>query len=287
MCLSTDKKEPFIAEKPIKCYKIVRKMNDGKYYTVCTNTPVPFETINGKKPFEPEDKKLQIEALFKINRGAIHSYNTLHRYELLYGDCCIFECEIPEGAKYWVGHENDLCSDKLIFKRLVDSQHHLTFDDLNNLGLVTEENRQQIINHWSDFLGDVLDCNDIDEELFVSLQNALVSENINLHPAFEDYCYPSIKRIIADAYSQTMSIECASDLHFILNAYRKCSFLKNLNKSLYYSDYVVHFLLKKYGFDLKQTSIELRIKTLKTQLSNIRSNMEELSNMLNTNQDGC
>lgn len=155
MCLITSQKRGKVALKPIKVYKKLNKMQDGKYVTPSIDAPVSDEVIAGKKPFVAEGK-LEKVTTTSITRGVIHCYKRRPSC----GDN-VFECEIPVGATYWVGNDGDIAASRIVIKEKLeplpsDNCENTTWEDsyitfikkAAELGEVTDENKQDIYNYW-------------------------------------------------------------------------------------------------------------------------------------------
>lgn len=137
MCLISKKKTPSISNNPITCYKIIKYdkqalYQDYKYPDNLENTTVEENS---------EGSYLELANSIKIYGGYFHAFTELDfaikiteaqkRWDDLsgihYADCFsnnrdayeIWECEIPENTKYFVGIENDICAKKLRFIRQI------------------------------------------------------------------------------------------------------------------------------------------------------------------------
>lgn len=111
MCLYTTQDKSITAETDKTVFKIV-VFRDSQAFTPYTNTPIPYEIINGQKPFKANGRT-QKEADFfgfSIEGGNIHAYATAAEafaiapfVSLLGGQPAVYECIIPKGTKYYYG----------------------------------------------------------------------------------------------------------------------------------------------------------------------------------------
>jgi hypothetical protein len=125
MCLITKQTEAKIADKDIKCYKVVERCGVG-YKTPWRNTYVDYETSKGKKFFEALTPETFEEGLIpgerSITGGFVHCYTDLGlaiACSKLLGNGTCFECIIPKGTPYFNGTTLDICAKKIKFVKPV------------------------------------------------------------------------------------------------------------------------------------------------------------------------
>ena len=133
MCLYVKNKEPKIADKDIKCYKIVMKYN-GKYFSPYTHKLIKNECINGDKDLVPSELFVPknifhqdynyidgigysgyIEGCmihtFKYKKNAIADNDCVVPFvNCNYGNNYLFEvyeCIIPKGTEYYEGTDGE------------------------------------------------------------------------------------------------------------------------------------------------------------------------------------
>jgi len=129
MCLNTKTSVYSVAENDIKCYKVLL-LCDGEFMTPYQKTPIRKIVVDGKTPFFADGEK-SIKGMdynsdntsvydafsnkYVIGNGFIHTYKSLtsawylkNHIEFIHPKyvCCIFECEIPKGAKYYEGEDD-------------------------------------------------------------------------------------------------------------------------------------------------------------------------------------
>lgn len=128
MCLYTSQPKPYIAEEDIKVFKVLL----FDFYKNKWVTPILLKDIKFDKVLNAE--KLTEESLFpnysytimKIETGFFHSFTDKIEAEKfiisffteedneIYEKLEVFDAVIPKGATYYIGNDNDICSDKLI-----------------------------------------------------------------------------------------------------------------------------------------------------------------------------
>lgn len=284
MCLKTTNSNPRVAEKPITCYKIVRHKDDGKYVTGYMQYPVPDEVINGEIPMMPESEEPQIAFKAEITGGVIHAFQNKKDCEWFYNDSEIFECEIPEGSLYWIGDSNDLCANRLVFKKNIEKNLPMPqFSEMKELGPVAEENKEKVTKLWERyFLSDACQLPSkysetlTDEKLFFCLQNVLASEYCPDIDTWKNF----MENVVIYAYHLTKSEECAADAPYIMKVYQCYADIeKNINPAVMMEDYILYFLLKKHGFDTSAT----KIGVLLNKMSILHSNLEEFKKFIQAN----
>lgn len=134
MCLIATEKNPKTAEKGVRCYKILDK-NGDIYKTPWQRCLVTNEMLNGDEALEPMPGEVPNLGTRKSG-GFIHSINGLGEAQRLLGTLqrlfsdliknpVIFECEIPEGAEYFEGFDNNyysgFASNKLMFVKEIEA----------------------------------------------------------------------------------------------------------------------------------------------------------------------
>lgn len=111
MCLYTNKKEPFIADRDIKVFKHLKGFS-GNF----ARTPYQGTRVKLDSDLVPEERTTDISSCGEINRGAIHA--CLWPNFSISTECV--EAYIPKGTKYWMGIDNaTVCAKKL---RLTDKR---------------------------------------------------------------------------------------------------------------------------------------------------------------------
>lgn len=110
MCLISHRKEPFIAQKDLKVFKILSRYDDNDTYkTPFMGVSVKLgELMNG----EGVNYYYQVVDNYLITAGYIHSKSICSDYYLSLGEVFV-EAYIPEGTKYYIGVDNDICSEVL------------------------------------------------------------------------------------------------------------------------------------------------------------------------------
>lgn len=125
---------PLIAKEDIICYKVLEEMDNGSFrtpyrYVIISNNVLSSEYFQNV-PTRVQDGNFAIKennfysSNFKIEKG-IHSFKTLEtaKEEIFILNTCLQGAEfyivkeaiIPKGTKYWIGHNNELCSEKIVF----------------------------------------------------------------------------------------------------------------------------------------------------------------------------
>lgn len=126
MCLYTKSKNPKIAKKDIKVYKIVRlKMREGLFYTPYVETSlteVPFENKESIE-FDAQNSAEVGTVLYRVSEGFIHAYANkefaeynLEQFKLAYPTATylIVDGIIPKGTKYFEDYfSDDICAKKI------------------------------------------------------------------------------------------------------------------------------------------------------------------------------
>lgn len=141
MCLITTQKKPLIAKKDITVYKVlIEKVDDNgstvyispfieKRYECGTNTPYRGKNWTEEKSVcQDYDINKNI-----IEKGWLHAFIGVYeaylaktymlKYKLFAGKMLpsdklvTVEMTIPKGAKYFIGFEKDICTDKLCWNK--------------------------------------------------------------------------------------------------------------------------------------------------------------------------
>ena len=128
MCLVTNLEHPIVAEKPITCYKVV-KHPDDRLYSYWYSFVWEMDKVHTTTLQEKKGRKT-------IHQG-FHSYKDLYSTTVLMTHtsypCVVIECIIPEGAKYYVGKDDDklegYASDKLIPIKLITQKEYFAIVD--------------------------------------------------------------------------------------------------------------------------------------------------------------
>lgn len=111
MCLYTLQYKQKKADSDKTVFKIV-VFRDSQAFTPYTGTPIPYETLNGQKPFEANGKteKLPDFSGFSIESGNIHTYaiaadawQVVRFLPKEWGQPAVYECIIPKGTAYYYG----------------------------------------------------------------------------------------------------------------------------------------------------------------------------------------
>ena len=154
MCLYTSQNKPKVADKAIRCMKVVRKKANGSYSSLfcVTHNDIVFYCVGNetKIMYYEKDKfvaPLNCESFidvitgefFRVENG-LHSYTINNRNAVSLAkkgfarqEVALLECEIPVGALYYEGHSNmfhcpieegfetetSYCSDRLLVIREV------------------------------------------------------------------------------------------------------------------------------------------------------------------------
>lgn len=112
MCLYTTQDKQITAETDKTVFKIV-VFKGSQAFTPYTSTPIPYETLNGQKPFKAngKTKKMRHFSAFLIEDGNIHTYataadawNIIPYLKKEFGQPAVYECIIPKGTAYYYGH---------------------------------------------------------------------------------------------------------------------------------------------------------------------------------------
>lgn len=126
MCLVTKQSNWLIAEKDIKCYKMLDTNIGGDFVTPYERTWVDDSIIRGERLFTAE-KTSHYETFFPsydgtcvIDDGAIHCYrNWLHGFTNAFGSFHLFKCIIPKGTRYAIGEGGDICAQAIKFVKQI------------------------------------------------------------------------------------------------------------------------------------------------------------------------
>ena len=134
MCLYTNQEKPKTATEPIRCMKVVRRIEGEEWYKSCFNVTHlavyrigemvrihSNEVSDFRKPYDVDIDGLDIGVhrfypakngeYYKVSRG-LHAYtygnkNVVRILNLKETDeYVVLECEIPKGATYYEGHSN-------------------------------------------------------------------------------------------------------------------------------------------------------------------------------------
>ena len=143
MCLYTKKDRPYVAEKPIICYKELRMaIIKGKPYFF---TPYMLKEITKSRILRTTSKTVNIppptERLcnsnyYVITKQAIHAY--LDDRPTWMSDILV-QSEIPKGARYWKGDaysKGEIAASRIILKDVINSgfpYHIWTGDNKQNI----------------------------------------------------------------------------------------------------------------------------------------------------------
>lgn len=105
MCLITNIKEPFIAEKDIICYKQVSINSEGKIKT-------PYQNADVKKIIESSSKKI-------VKKYGKYNYQIdeqgVHAYLKIPSSIFALKAIIPEGTEFWISNDfSEIAATKLI-----------------------------------------------------------------------------------------------------------------------------------------------------------------------------
>lgn len=113
MCTYTNQRKQLTAKTNKIVYKVIVFRN-SQAFTPYTETPIPYETLNGQKPFKAEGKVQKQPDFFgfSIEGGMIHTYalasdawNIVPFMPKKWGQPAVYECIIPKGTKYYEGCE--------------------------------------------------------------------------------------------------------------------------------------------------------------------------------------
>lgn len=118
MCLylTDETKKEYIAQEPIVCYKILRKLPLYGYITPFKRDEIKLGKVyraKGDRKVRPISWVYGVHYKYFVNEGFIHTFCTLegaqkalyhgNEYGLNAFDCIIVKCTIPTGAKYYKG----------------------------------------------------------------------------------------------------------------------------------------------------------------------------------------
>jgi hypothetical protein len=153
MCLTTSQMEPKIAEKPITVYKVLHKEGEGMLVTPYLKKCVWKEILNGEEPLVAEGEK-DILTETTVGEGFIHSYGNVSVIKSPFNqNYSVYECEIPEGAEYWVNDGGtEYASEKIVFKNLVfeyvKGDWSEFFKEASAFGKLTDDNYEKVCDFW-------------------------------------------------------------------------------------------------------------------------------------------
>jgi len=112
MCLTSFRKEPFISDKDIVCYKELEIAGDGRYVTPFTKTPVELgkelvgEEIGGNDIQLKHDFYCNNDYV-AIDKGYIHAYLSIPETpvvgEITYNKILV-KSIIPDGTEFYLGN---------------------------------------------------------------------------------------------------------------------------------------------------------------------------------------
>ena len=111
MCLLTKQYKQKKADRDIIVFKIV-VFRDSQTFTPYTGTPIPYELLNGQKPFEANGRTEKCPDFYgyTIEGGNIHTYaiaadawQLTHYFPKEWGQPAVYECIIPKGTEYYYG----------------------------------------------------------------------------------------------------------------------------------------------------------------------------------------
>lgn len=133
MCLYSKEPEPYIADRDIKCYKVV-SVRGGKYYAPCVGRRIQKRYIIGRRLYcahgESEVKELwnnhrHIVDFYMIRTGFIHTYSKVDVALSNIGlNKEVYECVIPKGCEYYKDFEYaELASKAIRFVRKIVPQY--------------------------------------------------------------------------------------------------------------------------------------------------------------------
>lgn len=109
----TKQRQQKTADRDIIIFKVV-VFKDSQAFTPYTNTPIPYEILNGQKPFKANGRTQKKPDFFgfSIEGGNIHAYATaadawsiIRFFPKEWGQPAVYECIIPKGTKYYYGCE--------------------------------------------------------------------------------------------------------------------------------------------------------------------------------------
>lgn len=143
MCTTTSNFIGYVADRDIKCYKVLYNDN-GKYKTPAQEYPVNLNSmLKPKRHFRPKVRTNKLH----LGEGYIHAYTGMHP-EGLYlelKDGNVFQAYIPKGTRFWLDDSLEaLCAEQMfITDKPVTS---ITFDPSYYFGCITDvllDNRQR------------------------------------------------------------------------------------------------------------------------------------------------
>lgn len=128
MCLYTKQKEPLIAEKPIKAFKVLIHNFEDKFlspfqdfdYTEYVNSHCIIKDITSKVEYPNHNFVIVCSDLgaVKINRGLrlFIDKNIAIEIAKSYTAGVVFECDIPVGSYYFLNDgETEICTNQFRF----------------------------------------------------------------------------------------------------------------------------------------------------------------------------
>lgn len=155
MCLTSQRKEPFIAKKDLKVFKLLTRVGNNEYNTPYFDMPVKLNTTI--KAESQRRTELQYGKTLILG-GYIHSkIGLLQNMPLLNPSMVVAEAYIPKGSKYYIGQDYDVCSDKLfITDKIYDKLHiidktnpnKVNIDDIN----LTDKEREDLFAPVAEFI---------------------------------------------------------------------------------------------------------------------------------------
>jgi hypothetical protein len=119
----TDKAKYLVAEKPIKCYKVMHPIDRYGVYKFSSEyigyiyTLGEEYTLNKSEKFPEVNTEDLCGRYMRVNKG-FHSYARKEDawWYSRWDHLAVVECEIPAGARYWEGDEGGYpgyCSDRI------------------------------------------------------------------------------------------------------------------------------------------------------------------------------
>ena len=162
MCLTSFRKEPFISDKDIICYKVLEIVGNGEFVTPVQRIPVKLGEeivagdIEGKMPVPVYHKIGEGDVYatkkdYQIGEGFIHAYLKLPTMEYYLSNKegtnynkVIVKCIIPAGTEFYLGNEENfsyrttsLCwgylDNTICAKRMILSNKILTLDEMDEI----------------------------------------------------------------------------------------------------------------------------------------------------------
>ena len=110
MCLTSFRKEPFISDKDIVCYKELEIVSDGRYVTPFTKTPVELGKELVGEEIGGDDNQLKHIRLkhdyYDVDKGYIHAYLRIPETpvgEVTYNKILV-KSVIPAGTEFYLGN---------------------------------------------------------------------------------------------------------------------------------------------------------------------------------------